>query len=480
MTALFLSLILLLGTIFRFYHNTAVALWHDEAFSALYLRYPWTEMMYRIGLDVHPPLYYWVLRIWSYAAGQSVLSLRALSILFGVLTIWMGYLFVKAAFADRKLALLAAFFLAINPFQAQYALEARMYTLGTFLILLSSYLLVRALREKKFWIWYGLAAAAAIYTHYYLFFSVAAQGLYTLVYFFRTREAKTFARAIGAYFLAFALYLPWLPTFLAQVRRVEQNYWIPPIDQWSIPGTIWKMIFGGQGIRHSVLVIATLAALALIGYYLRRERNFAKWLVLSSIAVPFIAALAVSLRTNLYLDRYFVFASLFFAILATAALYRVPHPAWRAGALTVLAVMSVFAFFKNWTDLAIQNKPGMAAAAGYVNQNARGGNDIYVGSSFIFFTFEYYNHTPIKPLLYSTETLDKIPHFSGTALLKSDDLLLDFHQAAKGATVWLLWTTGFGGSKPAVPATWKQISEQGWEDAPGFKGTIYVTKYLAD
>src|SRR5688572_20559441 len=86
--------IFILGGLLRFYHNTAVALWHDEAFSALYLRYSWGEMMHRIGLDVHPPLYYWVLRIWSYVFGSSLLSLRSLSILFGILTIYAGYLFV--------------------------------------------------------------------------------------------------------------------------------------------------------------------------------------------------------------------------------------------------------------------------------------------------------------------------------------------------------------------------------------------------
>src|SRR3989338_4902362 len=67
--------ILIISALSLFYNNTALALWHDEAFSALYIRYPWGEMMHRIGLDVHPPLYYWVLRVWSYGAGDSLLSL---------------------------------------------------------------------------------------------------------------------------------------------------------------------------------------------------------------------------------------------------------------------------------------------------------------------------------------------------------------------------------------------------------------------
>lgn len=477
MSYLVLPLILLAGGLLRFYQNTAVALWHDEAFSALFMRYPWSEMMYRIGLDVHPPLYYIILRFWTYLAGQSLLSLRLLSIIFGVLTIWAGYLFIKTAFQNRLLAIVAALFLALNPFQIQYALEARMYTLGTFLILLSSYFLVRAQERKKFWIWYGLAIAAGLYTHYYIVFSIAAQGLFVILHFLKTRQAKVFARAIGAYLLAAVLYLPWVPTLLAQIKRVEQSYWIPPMDQWSIPGTIWKMVFGGQGINRAVLAFSAVVAVGFIACYLKQIKNSNKWLVFMGVTVPFLGAVLLSLKTNIYLDRYFVFASLFFAILIVQTLHQIPKVFWRWLLLGTLAVASIFAFFKNWSDLGIKNKPGMAGTAAYLNHNVRADDKIYVGSSFIFFTFKYYNQTPVRPLLYSTEPVEKIPHFSGTAILTNDDLIMDFGAAKKNDIVWLLWTTGFGGSKTLVPANWKQIYEKGYEDSPGFKGWIVVTEY---
>src|SRR3989338_7921066 len=97
-TKIWLGLVTLIATWLRVYNNTSIALWHDEAFSALYIKYSWAEMMQRIILDVHPPLYYFVLRLWSYVFGDGLLSLRFLSILFGVLTIYAGYLFVKKAF----------------------------------------------------------------------------------------------------------------------------------------------------------------------------------------------------------------------------------------------------------------------------------------------------------------------------------------------------------------------------------------------
>src|SRR3989344_1553844 len=144
---IYLILILIAGFLLRLYNLTAVALWHDEAFSALLIKYPWGEMMRRIALDVHPPFYYIVLRGWDYLFGDSLFSLRFFSLVFGILTIWFFYLFIKKAFKNERLALIGALFLAVNPFQIQYSQEARMYTLGAFLLILAGWFLARALQS---------------------------------------------------------------------------------------------------------------------------------------------------------------------------------------------------------------------------------------------------------------------------------------------------------------------------------------------
>jgi uncharacterized membrane protein len=499
MKKLLLFLVLVLGTILRFYNNTAVSLWHDEAFSALYIRYGWGEMMHRITLDVHPPLYYIVLRFWSYIFGESLLSLRGFSILLGALTIWAAYMFVKKAFKSESLALVAALFIAINPFQIQYALEARMYTLGTFLVMISSWLMLKALesRSKKMWLWYGLTVAAALYTHYYLLFSVAAQGLYILYVLARERgwrgsfRDNQLVNAIMAYAFAVILYIPWLPGFLEQLSRVQGGYWIPPMDRWSIPGTIWKMAMGGEGIRRQVLVAASAVAVIALLYFLRRYREKEKWMVSLGVIVPFLAAIGLSLMNDIYLDRYFVFASLSFAILLGLAFSAVPK-LWLRRALVILFIAgSLYAFGKNWQMAGVKDlgssvvkKPGMAAASAYLTERVGKNDRIYVGSSFVFFTFKYYNQTGVTPKLISGSPVSGIPHFAGTAILTDDDLVLNdyvFDKAnfKRNEIIWLVWTTGWGGSKPNVP-NWSNISERSWSDYPGFKGDLYVTQYRVD
>lgn len=497
-----LAIILVITALLRWYNNTAIALWHDEAFSALYIRYHWGEMMHRIVLDVHPPLYYIVLRFWAYLFGDALVSLRSLSILFGVLTVWAGYAFIKKAFNSVNLGLITALFLAVNPFQIQYSLEARMYTMGTFLVMLSSWLLLRALesRRKRDWVFYALSAVAAFYTHYYLLFSIAAQALYALYAVYKSGSWKRplkdnqLVNLVMAGAIALVIYIPWVPSLLQQIKRVSGGYWIPPMDRWSIPGTVWKITFGGDYIGHNTLIVGCIATFIFLWYFIKKYREQEKWLVILGLVIPFLAAILLSLKSAIYQDRYFVFASLSISILAALTLSAIPKAIVRRVLVSLFIVFSVWMFWRNWTQLDVRDfgssfikKPGMAAAGSYIDDRANiNANDkIYVGSSFIFFTFKYYNETGIAPKLISGSPLSGIPHYAGTAILTDDDLVLNDYiftpaNYKKNEIIWLLWTTGFGGSKPNVPGNWVNISNQTWLDTPAFKGDITVSQYRVE
>ena len=249
------------GLLLRLWHLTSISLWHDEAFSVWLIRYPWSEMMHRIGLDVHPPMYYIFLRVWTYVFGQSVFSLRGLSVLFGVATIVITYYFVNYVFQNKKAALMAAALVAVNPFQIMYVTEARMYTMGAFFAVAATFALAAALRTQslhyvtvanevlraqlkqrfiKYYLLFALSSAIMIYTHYYLLFTVAALGLYAIFYCiknYKTEFTKYSWSLLSGILIALS-FLPWLKEFLFQFRQVGAGYWIPPIDRWSIPNTL--------------------------------------------------------------------------------------------------------------------------------------------------------------------------------------------------------------------------------------------------
>jgi len=529
--------ILFSSAILRLYNLTAISLWHDESFSALLIRYPLGEMIQRIALDVHPPLYYLLLRAWDFILGDSLFSLRLFSAFFGILTVYFAYLFTKAAFKNERLALISALLIAINPFQIQYSVEARMYTLGTFLIVFSSWLLVKAMESKqsKWWLAYGIGAALALYTHYYLIFSVAAQAIFILVLVwndYRSNLAagirnpitilktdKNLRGAVLAYLAAFVAFLPWIGIFLKQLGQVEANYWIPKMDIYSIPNTIWRL-FGGSNvnisnngnINNAMLVIILLLFATIIILVYKREPNQYKHLVISSFLIPFILAIGLSFQRSLYLDRYFVFAGLFYLIIFAILFCSIKNTLRQNILIAFFVLLSLGLFVENWKVISPAGKPGMKGASAYIFQNAKPNEKVFVGSTFIFFTYKYYayqntfsaggypsdfNPSVLKsennirngqrvypeyltPLLYTPgiTRIDQLPHFSGTALLTTNDLLNDFNSKVKsGDAAWVLWTTGFGGSKPEVPKNWRQTDEAGFEDVFGYRGWIVATKY---
>lgn len=518
-----LIVILIAGTLLRFYHNLDISLWHDEAFSALLIKYPFSEMMYRIGLDVHPPAYYLFLRAWHYVFGDSLLSLRGFSILFSTASIWAVWLLVKEAFKNEKAALWAAILAAINPFQLQYVTEARMYTMGAFFVVLAAYFLVKALNQQKElhqdeaarmpnlpdafrlvrrmmlnYLGFIISMIIIIYTHYYLFFTVTALGFYGLLFLFfhHKWDFKKYLWLLLSFIIIGLSFLPWLKTFLYQYRQVGESYWIPPMDKWSIPSTFWDMLLGiGRDTTKTStkfwLVAVTLFSLYLFYRFLKKTQSFHKWLMALAVLAPFLGSLLFLVlarlkgsQTSLYLDRYFLFASMFYTVMLAVWLKEIRLKWLSVSLFIVYVLVNLLTFGHYWAALDVKSKPGMAAAAKYLDANLEPGQKIYVGSSFMFFNLKYYiGQLGIanQPLLYSggTTQVSQLPHYAGTALLTDADLLPDFSRDVKNSdTVWLIWTNGFGASKPGVPKNWTQIYEESFAEVRPYVGTnVYVTEY---
>ncbi len=511
-----------LGLLLRLWHLTSISLWHDEAFSALLIKYSWGEMMHRIGLDVHPPLYYIFLRFWSYVFGHSLFSLRGMSVLFGVGTIIAVYYLVNYAFGNRKAALLAALLVAVNPFQVQYVTEARMYTMGAFFAIAAALALLAALRtqkayyeaaknplfqielKKKVWLYYilfTLCASVLTYTHYYLLFTVAALGLYGIIYCavnYRLQLKKWLWLVFSGVMIG-VLYVPWLKTFLFQFKQVGAGYWIPPMDRWSIPSTLWELLIrlphswvkvtlpGSIQFNNPLYIIVTILAIVVMVRVFWKYKEQEKWLMLLGFLAPFGGALLFLIIAKLqgntnsvYLVRYFIFCSAYYSILIALWLSRFKIPQIAKLFAVALVLLNIYSVWNFWDDLELEKRPGMAAAAKFLDTNVEPDHKIFVGSSFEFFNYKYYNHTGVKPLLFTDNHLThELPHFAGTAILTDEDLVLNFVDAVKpGDTVWLLWTNGFGGSKPNTPKSWIQVDEKGFAEVRPYVGTwVIITEY---
>ena len=512
--ALFLLLVIILAAVgLRSYELTARSLWFDEAFSWRLVQFPFSEMIARDAADVHPPLYYIVLRGWSEVFGTSLLAMRSFSVAAAALSVGAMYGFAAYVWRDRRIGLLAAALLAFSGWQIAFAWEARMYTLGVLLSLLASWLLLAAVRlgKEKLWVnaalaWFGYAllAAAFAYTHYFAFFTLAAHALFVLAHIIHQTkwrvgemlQLRTTYLALGAAVIAVAAYVPWIPIFLQQNSQVQESYWVPTIGGWSIPDTFYRMLIPTTGIpsREGLLIIVRalpiLAVLSLWTWLIistrdSRARNAdqrgdAAWLTVLCAAVPFVLAIGISfVGQSLYQDRFLVFTHAFILLGIAAAVVRLPAALarWAVAALLVGFLIGFGAF---WQELSIVQKPGAHGATQLVLSQRQAEDPIVVTSPFIYFSVLHYaqegRDAGRVPKLYS-ET-GELVHFAGGPILTSEDIIgSEIFDQREADTLWLVETNGFGGSPLTVPATWQRTQEHVYDEVFAHQGEIFVHKY---
>jgi len=220
--------IVLLGFALRVYHLDSPPLRWDEGWSLGLASLPWGEINRITALDVHPPLYYYLLKPWL-VLGKGEFWVRYFSVLMGTLAIPLAGAMGRA-WRGRETGMLAAFYTAIAPILVYYAQVTRMFALAVALIALAGYGLLRALSDGKrgYWLCFVLASAAALYTFYYAAFIVAAFLAYALISI--PRRTGALRRPCMAFGMLAALYLPWLlyalgPMWHRVGRRTAPTPW---------------------------------------------------------------------------------------------------------------------------------------------------------------------------------------------------------------------------------------------------------------
>ncbi|MEJ2212269.1 MAG: glycosyltransferase family 39 protein [Anaerolineae bacterium] len=218
-----LALIVLLALGLRLARLTFQPLWWDEGWSLYFAASDVPSLLDLTSVDIHPPLYYLLLRLWEALAGSGVVSVRLFSVLIGTAAVPLIYLLGRRMLGRRG-GLLAALLLALSPFHVYYSQEVRMYGLVTLLGLAAFYFAHRwasrpwATSRGPGWgslLGYALAAAAALYTQYYVAFLLLGLNLALALHWLRRRPPAAMLRRRAAAWLAaqaavLLLFLPWL------------------------------------------------------------------------------------------------------------------------------------------------------------------------------------------------------------------------------------------------------------------------------
>ena len=404
MTRLALLVPLIVAAFLRLYRIGLPALTSDEAFSWRLIGYPVKEMLRRAALDVHPPLYYLALDGWVAALGTSPAALRGLSAFLGVLAVAMAYaVCLEASALDdhggspvraRMGALLAATLVAVQPASVAHGRNARMYALAVLLAAVTSWLLLRAVRDpvaRRWWLAYGIAVAAFCAAHYYALFTVAAQALFVI--FRRARDADSHLRKrrfAGALLIAAALFSPWLPVLVRQAEQVRRNYWIPAPSPSSVGSAVVRWAAGAEldpGMPWPWLVVLALV----LAWGWRRGGPGARHLLLLALA-PWVFGLAISLLSGrpIFLERYMAFGQLFLVCAWGVLWARIPSPRTRVLAAVAIVTVAASGLLTTWRDRYPHRPTAFWYAARYLKRQAAPGDLVITRSPRALNKLRYY------------------------------------------------------------------------------------------
>jgi mannosyltransferase len=451
-TLLPLAGIVAAGVALRLYDLGAKSLWLDEAFSVWMGAQPLAEAWrYAVQLDQHPPLYYTLLHLWmAFGDGESVV--RSFSALWGALTLPVIYLAgariggralgllaalllavapLHISFAqdarmytmltfNASMALLCMLHLLDDPTTREHPLffdprrhakvreeyeerknSRQVANQETRTGWLPSVLGSRFSVLGADWWWLGfiLFTTLTFLSHNTAIFFIIAVGLFTVGAFGIPALARrlkgsasrddyrlwNWAIGLGA---ALLLWLPWLPSFLVQSRRVYGEFWIPrptlrsALETWRDFGSAF-----GPGGRSLVPLVVIFTALVALGAWRLRRRPAVLALLLLLLVTPFAGELLVSLRRPIFYTRTLIWASVPFYLLLAAGLLQLrfrPLIALAALALVLLNAGSLVGYYRHYEP------EGWRDAANWMAPQAQPGDLVLFNAGWVQIPFDYY------------------------------------------------------------------------------------------
>ncbi|MFB6284884.1 MAG: glycosyltransferase family 39 protein, partial [Halobacteria archaeon] len=193
------------------------SLWLDEIYTVRFRGTANLQTVLYDPYDPHPPLYFLLVKGWTYLFGTDPTVVRSLSLIFSVASVLCIYFLTRRIY-DRWTGLLASTLFAIVPVHIHFGEIARMYSLLVFLTIISTYFYVRLWeRRTGITVLYVLTTSALMYTHVYGIFVVAGQFLHYLLEV-KTRDGKPgWKRGVLIYVSIGLIYLPWGIVLSSQV-----------------------------------------------------------------------------------------------------------------------------------------------------------------------------------------------------------------------------------------------------------------------
>ncbi len=363
---------LVLSAIFLFCFAIRVAyidqknLWFDEVFSWHISISSFYEIIVRTTNDIHPPLYYFILKIWNFFFGDSVFSMRLLSAIFTSFAAFFIY-GVSKRFMRPSVAFIPLILYCISPLNLFYSQEARMSGMNLLfniaalyyfiLILENEYSIRKLIRTPTLYL-FIFFESAAIYTHYFSFFIFAAQLVYLVIHF--KNDIRAYRPFAIAYSAVITIYLIWIPALIEHVKRGQawrqkQNFLQASNELLNFMKDISMGLYYYYTDLKLVQVLTwylSLLTILLVILAFRKSKDDSKInysrLIGLALVVPLILAFIISFNQRIEFYRYLSILVPYICIMMVYLLDKIRIKAIAAVLLVLFASVNVFGMYNHY------------------------------------------------------------------------------------------------------------------------------------
>ncbi len=387
------------------------SLWRDEVDAIRFSDWPPAELLRGLFQHGHNgPLFFLALRPWRAITGNSEFALRYPSALMGSLAIPLGFVLARQLGFSRRAGVLLGLLLATSPYLVWYGQEAKMYALLVVLVTLAFIAYLRALSGagRRWWITFVVVTSLSFYTH---ILSPLMLLVYGVVAWLRWAQ---FRQQWRAWLLSMAcLILPYVPLAIWQIPLLTQGFQSghPDYSAQKMIALLFQLYSSGLiqflGFTGGVLYVFLL----LCGLFLHDrphptpfpKREGAKppslwgsrgglgnrWLLATWTLLPPLAVYLISLRVEIFEDRYLIYITPAFYLIVVLGIILVRRRSpWLAS--FCLGLILTFNLIGIWQQQRRPIKADFRGVAGYLYNQPTSPSAIMVQIPYLQHTFNYY------------------------------------------------------------------------------------------
>ena len=349
-----------------YYCFTRVFMWRDEYFTLGVINLPLQSSISKIASDVHPPLYYFIVKSILYFFNilhirfNLINVVKLISVLPYLFFLILSYTKIRKEYNWLTAGLFSFTVVAMSEFFMFYQIM-RMYSWAVFFTLMA-FLYVKEILESnsaKSWVMLTLFTVLGAYTHYFSALTLITIYVFLLAYFIlygdesKKEKLKYWVLSVIA---SIMLYIPWVLVLFDQIKLVHKSFWIPYMD---LDYFIYCISYISNGSSEfSIRIFAILALIILLALVFKeaykKGNKIDKAYLVCGISTIFVLIICCILFSYVYrpilVVRYLLPAISIFWLVLSIEIGKMDSKKLMSLALIIILILSAISFTVSYED----------------------------------------------------------------------------------------------------------------------------------